>query len=305
MPGLHTEVWLPHIQENFFPDDSFVSKCVDDSVYVNNKKVHIPNAGKPSKVVTNRSSLPTSYSQRQDQDLEYDIDELTSDPIRISNIEEVELSYSKRESILRNDRAELQRVAHLNILTRWAKGAEDGAVVIETTGEAIAPHTSSTATGKRKAITRKDILALATAFNKQDIPKEGRYLLLDSDMYLKLLGDMNEADKNDFYHLSDPAGGVMGKLYTFNIMERSSVLRVKGNQTLVLADSEDPEATERACGFAWQESCVSRALGDVKMFSSENDPLLYGDGYSLLARVGGSHRRHDKKGIALLIEATA
>lgn len=300
--ALNVEVWLPHLQENFFPDDSFVSKSIDDSTHVNNRKVHIPNAGKPSRVVVNRSDLPTDFKQRTDQDLEYTIDELTTDPIRISNIEEVELSYSKRESVIRNDRAELQRVAHVNILHRWAE-AGSKSLVVKTTGEAVDPHTDASATGKRKAIKRGDILKLMTGFNKQEIPKEDRYLLLDTEMYAQLLDDMTESDKYAFFASADAKTGVLGKLYTFNILERSSVLRVKGAEDTIIHEADEHEATERAAGLAWHESCVSRALGAIKFFAREGDPLLYGNGYSFLARAGGSHRRYDKKGVALLVQA--
>ena len=48
--ALNKEIWLNTIQENFFPDDSFMVKSVDDSQFVNNKIVHVPNAGAPSGV---------------------------------------------------------------------------------------------------------------------------------------------------------------------------------------------------------------------------------------------------------------
>lgn len=303
--ALNEELWLPHLKENFFPDDSFVTKSEDHSQYVTYRKVHVPNAGKPSKVVKNRKSLPDGFAKRQDQDLEYEMDELTSDPIYVDNMEEVELSYDKRESILRNDRAELQRKSHMNILHRWAEGVGEEGLVVETSGEAVSPHTSTTATGKRKKIKRSDILKLMTEFNKQDIPQEGRYLLLDSDMYSQLLEDMTEADKYSFHSLADASKGVLGKLYSFHIMERSSTLRVKATENTIINEDDEHEATERAAGFAWHQNCVCRALGEVRFFSRENDPILYGSGYSLLARSGGSHSRYDKKGIALLVQATA
>ena len=60
-----------------------------------------------------------------------------------------------------------------------------------------------------------------------------------------------------------------------------------------------------AAGLAWQLQCVSRALGEVKMYSNENDPQYYGDIYSFLVRVGGSPRRYDKKGVYLITEGAA
>ena len=82
--ALNKQVWLNTIVENFFPDNSFATKSIDDSVFVNNKTVHIPNAGAPSGVEINRTQKPASVNQRTDQDLTYDMDELTTNPIRTS-----------------------------------------------------------------------------------------------------------------------------------------------------------------------------------------------------------------------------
>ena len=87
-------------------------------------------------------------------------------------------------------------------------------------------------------------------------------------------------------------------------MQRSQVLRLKSDKAL-LKWSENAAATELAAGIAWQEQCVSRALGDLKMFDSMDNPTYYGDIYSFLMRVGGSYRRYDKKGIYVIAEAAS
>ena len=68
--ALNKEIWQSDIVENFYP--------VDDSVFVENHKVHIPNAGAPSNVERNRTQKPATTKQRADNDLEYEMDELTS-----------------------------------------------------------------------------------------------------------------------------------------------------------------------------------------------------------------------------------
>ena len=50
---------------------------------------------------------------------------------------------------------------------------------------------------------------------------------------------------------------------------------------------------------------MSRALGEVKMFDSMDNPTYYGDIYSFLMRAGGSYRRYDKKGIYVIAEAAS
>lgn len=47
--AIQRELWQNTIIEGLFADNSFMSKAVNDDMYVNmGKKVHIPNAGAPS-----------------------------------------------------------------------------------------------------------------------------------------------------------------------------------------------------------------------------------------------------------------
>lgn len=298
--ALNKEIWQSSIIDNLFADNSFAAKSVDDSAFIDNKTVHIPNAGAPSKVEVNRTQKPASIKTRTDNDLTYNMDELTTDPIYIPNIDTIQLSYNKRESIISNDRRQLQEAAHLNLLHRWGVGAV-GNVVLTTGGETDA-HTSDAATGKRKAITRNDVYALMTKFDADDIPQADRYLLLDAYMYAQLLADLTNADKQAFYASANAQKGVLGELAGFQILKRSRVLRLTTDKK-VLDWAGTSAATELAAGFAWQKECVSRALGGFKMFADIDSPTYYGDTYSFLIMTGGACRRYDNKGVALIAEA--
>lgn len=300
--ALNKEIWLNAIVENLYPDNSFATKSVDDSAFVSNRKVHIPNAGAPSKVVKNRTEKPAKVNQRTDNELTYDMDELTTDPIYIPNIDTVELSYDKRNSVIANDRAELQEEAHVNILERWGGGVDANHVLLTTGAVTRDAHTSKTATGQRKGICKADVLKLMTAMDADNVPEAGRYLLLDAYMYADLLSDLSESDKWMFQNSANVQAGVLGSLYGFNIMKRSSVLRVTSDKAL-LKWSEEDTAAELAAGLAWQEGCLSRALGEVKMFDETDSPTYYGDVYSFLVRTGGGVRRYDRKGVFMLAEA--
>ncbi len=296
--ALQVELWQRSIVRNLFPDNSFMSKAVDDSQYVQGKKVHIPNAGKASNVEVNRQSLPGTVKKRTDNEKVYDIDELTTDPVVLPNAEQVELSYDKRESLIANDRENLQEKAADNLLYKWAKGCTS----VKTTGKAVAAHTVD-ATGKRKAFSRADLIALMNQFNAASVPHENRYLLLDSFMYGELLEDLTESDKVMLNQTVDAANGILGRLFSFNIMERSQVLRYDTGGTLKEWNKEGA-TTDNAAGLAWQYNCVSRALGEVQMYGDEGSPTYYGDVFSFLVRCGGSARRFDNKGIVAIIQDT-
>lgn len=297
---IQKEIWQRSIVEGFFADNTFASKAENDDIYVNEgKKVHIPNAGAASKVVKNRSSLPASAKTRTDVDVEYTLDEFTTDPIRIPHADTVELSYDKRNSVISQDRAQLFETAYQELLYNWAPGKEN---CVTTTGVAEAAHTEK-ATGNRKAVDKKDILALMTKMDKDNVPQEDRYLLLDAVMYAQLLASLTETEAIGFYAAADVKKGVIGSIYGFNVMKRSQVLRYNGDN--LKRFGEAGAAADNAAALAWQKSCLSRALGEVKVFDSTDDPLYYGDIYSFLVRAGGAVRRSDKKGVYALVQAAA
>lgn len=300
--ALNISIWQNALVENFYPDNSFASKSVDDSAFVHAHKVIIPNAGAPSKVQKNRTVKPATVNQRTDHDLEYEIDELTTDPIYIPNIDTVELSYDKRTSIISNDREQLRNSAEENILERWGLGVPQANVLFTTGTTERDAHTSETATGKRKCITKADLLKIMTRMDADNVPKEGRHILLDAYMYADLLENLSESDKWMFQNSADVQRGIVGKLWGLNVMTRSQVLRVKTDKSLLGWD-KDAVAGEMAAALAWHDKSVSRAMGEVKMYDSTNNPLFYGDIYSFLLRTGGSVRRYDKKGVYLLAEA--
>ena len=144
--ALQVQIWIKSIIENLFADNSFASKSVDHSEFVNEKTVHVPNAGAAPSVVKNRTTFPAAVTTREDVDLSYDIDEFSVDPIRIPNADKVELSYNKRESIIRGSRNKLADDIHASLIYSWIPS---GVNTIFTEGAAVTAHIAS-ATGNRK-----------------------------------------------------------------------------------------------------------------------------------------------------------
>lgn len=298
---IQKEIWLRAIIEGLFPDDSFASRFVNDDAYVNEgKKVHIPNAGAPSKVQINRTTVPATVGVRTDTDIEYTLDEFTTDPIRIPHADTVELSYDKRNSVIAQDRAALMENVHQDILYRIAP---DSSNAVTTSGEAVAAHTNE-ATGDRKALVAADLLALMTRFDKDNIPSEGRYVLLDAVMYAQLLKSMTNTEMIGFFNAADVKRGIVGQIYSFNVMKRSQVLRYASGGMLSKFSAAGA-AADNAAGLAWWDRAVSRAVGEVKMFDSVDNPTYYGDIYSFLVRAGAAIRRSDKKGVYAIVQAAS
>ena len=297
--AVQKEIWLASIVELLFASNSFMSKAFNaDEYVVQGKTVHIPQAGAASGVSKNRSSLPATVSKRTDTDVTFVLDEYTTNPVHIPHADTVELSYDKRESVLRQDKLKLLDEVANAFITSWLPTA--AASIIKTTGEAVTAHAPS-ATGLRKAFCKADVLAAMTKFNAANIPQEGRYLLLDAQMYSQLLKDLTQSESMAFLASADAQSGVVGKLYSFNVMLRSTVAAVTTAGALVTT----ADATDCCAALAWHEQSVCRALGEVKMFDNEDDPTYYGDIYSFLVRAGGRIMRNDNAGVLSIIQDTA
>ena len=87
------EIWTEYIAGNLFKNNEFILQSVDESQYVIGAGVvHIPQAGSPSGVKRNRKQLPATITRRGDIDVTYVLDEFTTDPRFIPNIDKAELS---------------------------------------------------------------------------------------------------------------------------------------------------------------------------------------------------------------------
>lgn len=296
--AIEREIWLDTIVSNLFPDDSFVSKSVDLSGFVEGKTCHMPQAGRSSGVEENRSSFPATVKKRTDTLESFSMSSFTTDPMLLPANEKIWLSYDKRESVVAEDKSNLHNKIHESILLKWIKGAGR---TIETTGTAAVAHTS-TATGNRKKITKKEVSSAAMYMNQDNVPSAERYLLLDAIMYQELLEDLTDKELTAFIASANAQTGVVGKLYGFEVMMRSSVGVADSSKT-DKSLSDQGAAGDLAVGLAWQKNSVVRALGETKPFANENDPQYYGDIISFETIAGGHQRRSDKKGIIRIIQS--
>lgn len=302
--AIQKEIWQDHIEGNLFKNNEFLLASTDAGQFVlQGKVVHIPQAGALPAVSKNRSSLPATVTLRADSDITYSLDEYTSDPILIPNAETFELSYNKRESVLAEHEASLRQTIADNILITWAPAV--ASAYLRTTGADVAAHTDS-ATGNRKKFMSKDLKAAQLALNKQNVPMEGRYALLSADMFQQLTDDLDVNAYRDFSAAYNVKDGVLGRLFGFNIMMRSSVVTYTNDTTpAVKAYGAAAAAADNDAVLCWQQDAVERAVGAVRFYERVDDPTYYGSVYSTSVRMGGRRRRNDSKGIIAIIQAAA
>lgn len=300
------EVWTKDIVNNLYKDNSFALRAFNADIYVLlGKVVHIAVAGNPSAIKKNLTDFPQTAVKRADSEITYAIDNFYSTPAHIENIEQYELEYDKRQSVLGEDEAALIQAAMDNLVYLWSPS---NAYAVELEGDAV-PATLAGATGNRTSMTKATFSKIKLKMDKANIPAVGRIALLTADHYNQFFESLSDAEKTNFGKVADLEKGIVGQYLGFTLYMRSSVARYRGANLAACAkvDEQDEafaaDTTDRAASLFYHELSVERAKGEVKMFSGEDRPEYYGDIYSLSMRLGGRIRRI--AGVYAAIEALA
>lgn len=304
MMALQKEIWAQDIVANLFKNNAFATRSMNHDTFVlNGKVVHLPIAGAPAQTKRNLNAFPQTAVNRSDDELTYALDTYYSLPRQIQNIEQYELSYDKRQSVVGEDQRNLTQEAMNGLLIRWAPEA---AGVIETTGAGTSEDViDEVATGQRKTFTKDELKNVAKKFATRD-ENDRPVALLTAAHYHQFFDSLSDAEKTNFNSVADLANGIVGRYMGIDIMMRSSVLRyrkVAGVWTVVdtQADAFAAAAADSAASLFWTQSAVCRAVGEVTVFEDNNNPLYYGDLFSALVRMGGRIRR--TSGVIAVVEA--
>lgn len=312
--GLEIEIWKSTIEEKLKQDNSFLG-CISDVSSDNilaGKVVHIPQAGAPSKVVKNRTTLPAEIRKRVDTEVLYKIDEYTTDPVHIPHAETVELSYDKRMSVLNQDIQNLSEEVAEGMLTNMVVSpigdnrTLPAKNILGTTGvnNAAANYLMGTS-GNRKKWTLTDLQRMQNLLRAQKAWQEGQmYALIPANALLDLFPADSPTTATYMQSVTEQErrAGIIYKVQGFNILIRSSVF-VMGNDNSFKAFGSVVTATDSEAAIFWNKNMVEKAIGTFEAFERPRDPQYYGDIYSFLVRVGGRAKRKDFEGVAVLKQA--
>ena len=245
--ALNKEIWVNDIKEQLLPDNTFVTKGTDYSAFADNHQIHIPVETGLINVEKDRSVLPGTVTTSNDTEAVITMHHFTTDPVRVYNPEDVELSYDKRRVITEKIAKSLnQKIAEEAI----------SSLAFPTVG--IYPEDNNML---------NVLKSQALYFDNCDYPESGRYVLLAATFYNMLLSNLTDVQTNAFLACADATTGVIGKIFGLNIMKRSSL-------------------GENVAFALWHESDYNFALSDVEIFTQENAPEYYGTVISASARFG-------------------
>lgn len=307
--NIPAEVFANYVVEKLRRTNPHVGLASDESQYVKaGAVVHIPQAGASPNVEKNRSTFPAVATRRGDTSVTYALDSYTTEPVHVAWAETAELSYDKTDSVLADHVATLMEAVGDNILYDWVAGVKNGAAdvipttnIVECSGAQEPIEIGVGVTVTRNAFSYKDLEKAQYLMNHQNVPKTDRYVLLESKMYQQLLDSLSANQMAAFQAAADLKNGVCGRLFGFDVLERSSVLLFAGNNPVVPGTTVTN--TMNPAALCWQKDCVTVAKGDIMPYQDYGNPQYYGDIFSAEVKMGGRCKRADWSGVVAIVAA--
>jgi len=311
MMAVQKEIWQDHIEEEIFKDNGFLKFAKQVSKeHINGRAVHIPQSGGSGNVVKNRNTFPASIRTRTDDDVIYLIDSYSTDPVKIPNVDNYQLSYDKRNSVLGEDRNKLTQSVAEHMLINWITTPAMGSYsvstipasrILLTTGDA-ALATAPDATGNRKKAVLGDLQRMATKFRQENRWFENKmYAMLTPQMIADLFPADSVVTATYMQSVTEEErrAGIIAKVQGWNIMSRSSVYIIDGAGDFKLP-GEAGATTDDEASLFWTSEAVEYAMGDMDFFEQLKAPTHYADIFSMEVFTGGRARRNDYLGLGIL-----
>ncbi len=306
--ALIKEIWVQDVQEALNRNADFLPYSVDHSAYIAFGTVHVPQSGSNPTVVKNPATFPLAISERTDTDRTYALNQFALEPTLISNLDELQISYDKRQSVLGQQITTLTQRIGDEVAISWS--ATGAANIVGTTGSAVATSLAPGATGTRKAVTLADIASLASKLDKDNVPRQNRKLLMSTDMFWELfqISDVIRASYNGFQNQPNVlANGIVAMLYGFEIMMRPVVSVYANSTTSPKAFGAATATTDNLACIAFHSTTVARALGSMTpLYDSGSNgngkPEYLGSIFNMEVMLGSAILRADMKGVAALVQ---
>ncbi|MEX6627563.1 hypothetical protein [Tenacibaculum salmonis] len=265
MPGLNKELWVPGIIENPIPDTSFVSASVDMSEYVEANKIHLAEAGIEPEVFENYfegNEDPLPFQKITDIPNEVVLKTYSSAQTRHRDLQDVELQYKKKDSIIGRHRTSLGKNIGKRAAHAWTTGVSDDFNKLLKLGD-----------GDSVIDAIVDLEAFFSSLDKT----ENLNLCLSPELKARIRKEDKVLYKNMM--MADKGDVFLG----FKIWHYSQ------NPLFTAAGTKKPfgaekEAGDKRCSFAWASDEVFRCFGDTEMYENLRDSGLQADTLSFAQR---------------------
>lgn len=262
--ALQKEIWVAGIKENPVPDHSFVMASTDMSEYVENNKLHLAEAGIEPAVhedyfAGNEDELPTATIT--DIPNEVILKTYSTEQTRHRDLQECELQYDKRNSIIGRHRTSLEKNLGKRAAFSWTPSATN-------------THNRIITLGLDDSII-DGIIDLQLFY--ADLDKSENLNICLSPAHMAKIRKENKALYREI--MSTKGADLYGfKIHSYSNNPLFTSLGVKKPFGAVL------EAGDKRCSFTWATDEVFRSFGDVEMYETLRHSGLQADILSFAQR---------------------
>jgi hypothetical protein len=231
----------------FYVEGSWLNELTSMDHMVEYNTINLSQIGADPSIVKDNQTWPLTPAQRTDSGISIPLATFDTTPTHVTNVEELETAYDKCQSVVAQHAAVLRQRAALSAAYNIAPAESAASTpVIGTSGKA-----ASTAEGAPRPMTYGDILKMRTLFNKQNLPTEGRILLLSPDHEEDLLRE----DVDRYNRMMDKGTLAGFKVYPFNGNPTYSTSGVKNDYG---------EVTGQPASLFFLKGEVMRAMGTIE-----------------------------------------
>lgn len=262
MEGLQTEVWIAGIKENPIPDDSFVHQSVDLSQYVEHNKLHLAEAGVEPPVhedffATANSPLPVA--DIADIANEVVLHTYSTEQTRHRQLQEIELAYDKRSSVIQRHRVSLAKNIGKRAAYAWSPKKDDA-------WNKVCNLSSSDSV--------IDAIIDIKAFLEGKDIYDGINICLNADHFARI----RKEDKRIYKDIMNENQMYGIKVFQYN----QTPLYTKTGEKKPFGATKDTD--DKQSSFVWVTDEVFRCFGDVEMYATLRDSGLQADTISFAQR---------------------
>lgn len=260
--SLNTQVWTSDIIENPFPDGSFIKQSKDLSEWVDHDKINLVEAGVEPAVYEdyfNGNEDPLPLANINDIPHEVVLKTYSTEQTRHRDLQDVELQYDKRSSIIKRHKQALDRNMGVRAAFAWTPAANNAfnKVINPAAGDSIVDAVIDI----RAFMDENDLTGeLNVCFNPTHM---ARIRKEDAKLYKEILNESVMYGFKVFQYSKNP------------LFNSANVKKPMGSTV---------EAGDKRATFFWASDEVFRALGSVEMYANLRDSAYQADTLSFAQR---------------------
>lgn len=286
--GVNKEIWLDKLKENFYSKTPWLEGVDDWSEWVEYNTLNYTIAGSNPTILKNNAVWPIVAVQRTDTNYTVVLDTYDSTTTRVRNVEEIEVSVKKLESVIDQHKKSLMQEIATECLWNYAPAtAAAGAIAVTGTNRTLVIGSQSTVAATMQL---DDLAGLQERWDAMEAPAEGRTVVLNP-FHRR---DLMKQDTALFKEFTNLKAGEALPIFGINVYTVGNTpLYTKTTLAKKAYGAAADNTNDCVASVAFINSEVMRADGTVEMFYKEKgiNPEQRADEVGFQKRFKGTPQR--------------